>query len=100
MRFHLLTVIDGPFRVASKSKARPVRTFWSCKCSCGKTKMIQDGGLMQGRIKSCGHLRTRYEDPTMCARNDLYYAYQVGARIRKLEFLISRKDFDKIIQLP
>lgn len=42
-----LTVIE---RVPSKNG----KTYWKCKCSCGKEKEIQTSHLRDGSIKSCG----------------------------------------------
>lgn len=39
-------------RPSFKSK----RTYWLCKCECGKEKIIERGNLVCGRTKSCGCL--------------------------------------------
>lgn len=31
------------------------RSYWLCRCSCGKEKIILRHSLMSGRSKSCGH---------------------------------------------
>ena len=33
---------------------RPSRTFWLCKCECGKTKEIVTKSLLNGDARSCG----------------------------------------------
>lgn len=42
-----LTVVD---RAENKSRA----PMWNCKCSCGKTKVVNGGSLRRGYTKSCG----------------------------------------------
>lgn len=34
------------------------RSYWLCKCDCGKTRKALGGGLRAGHIKSCGCLYT------------------------------------------
>lgn len=49
-KFNKLTVIDGPI---IKNK----KTFWLCKCECGKTKLARADQLKSGATKSCGCLK-------------------------------------------
>jgi hypothetical protein len=48
-RFHKLTVIN---RVTGTKKS-----YWNCKCDCGKEKIVSQCNLISKRIKSCGCLR-------------------------------------------
>lgn len=45
--FHFLEVIDGPL---IKNK----KTYWLCKCQCGKEKIARADQLKNGQTKSCG----------------------------------------------
>ena len=40
------------------------RTYWLCKCDCGNEKVIESSGVKDGKIKSCGCLKTNHEDLT------------------------------------
>ncbi len=46
-KFNFLTVIDGPIKKNNK-------TYWKCKCDCGKEKIIRSDQLKSGKTKSCG----------------------------------------------
>ena len=46
-KFNYLEVIDGPI---IKNK----KTYWKCRCDCGKEKEIRSDGLKSGSTKSCG----------------------------------------------
>ena len=46
-RFHSLEVISGPI---IKNK----KTYWVCKCECGKEKIARADQLKNGQTKSCG----------------------------------------------
>ena len=46
-KFNYLTIIDGPI---IKNK----KTYWICRCDCGKIKQIRADQLKSGKTKSCG----------------------------------------------
>lgn len=46
-KYNFLTVIDGPI---IKNK----KTYWVCKCDCGKIKTVRADQLKSGTTKSCG----------------------------------------------
>lgn len=52
--FNNLEVIDYN-NEKSKENHRP---YWNCKCKCGKITVVSASSLKDGRIKSCGCLRT------------------------------------------
>lgn len=47
----------GRLVVCHRLPNRGVRTFWHCKCDCGKTKDVTSHSLTQGLTKSCGCLQ-------------------------------------------
>lgn len=49
-RFNLLTVL-GPGVSTVKDR------YWLCLCECGGLANVRVGHLLDGRTKSCGHLR-------------------------------------------
>lgn len=44
----------GELTVIEKANSRNGKTYWKCKCSCGKEKEVQTCHLRNGSIKSCG----------------------------------------------
>jgi len=52
-KFGLLTVIDGPFDIASGDRSSPA---WLCRCSCKNRNHTLSGhhSLVDGKAKSCG----------------------------------------------
>jgi hypothetical protein len=52
--FGRLTV-TGPFERKNN------KTFWLCKCECGKEKWVQGANLKNGNTKSCGCYYTEYK---------------------------------------
>lgn len=52
-RFNKLTAIK---RVKTPENVKGKRTYWLCKCDCGREKIVWGCHLTLGRIKSCGCL--------------------------------------------
>lgn len=51
---NLLGEVYGDLTVIEKASTRNGKTYWLCKCSCGKEKEVQTCHLRNGSIKSCG----------------------------------------------
>ena len=51
-RFHCLVVVEYD--------TSPGGSGWFCKCDCGKEAYAKAYDLMNGKKKSCGHLRTEH----------------------------------------
>ena len=47
----------GRLTVIHFAYSKDGRTFWHCKCSCGKEKDVATKDLKRGTVKSCGCLR-------------------------------------------
>lgn len=56
------------------------RSFWKCRCSCGKIKIISGSSLKSGRTISCGHIKTskliKYNTTHGLSNNSAYYCWQ------------------------
>lgn len=52
-RFNRLTVLQ-----LDTEKTNKQRSYWICKCDCGKIKSIRSDQLTSGKTKSCGCLNT------------------------------------------
>lgn len=84
------------------------KTFWSCLCKCGKTKIITYTLLMSGKVKSCGcktkYLRSinpKFNNPLKSGQscfNHLFLSYSLKAKKRNLSFNINKEDFYKLTQ--
>jgi hypothetical protein len=55
-QFGRLTVVEG-LQTRRTSGGNPIAR-WRCACSCGKERVVSTGSLRQGKVKSCGCLRT------------------------------------------
>ena len=51
---NLLGEVYGDLTVIEKAPTKNGKTYWLCKCSCGKEKEVQTCHLRNGSIKSCG----------------------------------------------
>lgn len=48
--FNRLTVVERVYKANSK------KTYWKCKCSCGKETIVESSKIKGGYTKSCGCL--------------------------------------------
>ena len=48
--FNRLTVVERVYKKNNK------RTYWKCKCSCGKETIVESSKIKGGYTKSCGCL--------------------------------------------
>lgn len=44
--------------IARATNSRAGRVRWSCLCECGKSVVVERGGLVSGKSKSCGCLKS------------------------------------------
>lgn len=70
------------------------KTYWNCKCSCGKIKDVYMDSLKSGKSKSCGCTKGREQGDA--AKHMAYNLYKTGAKGRSLEFNITENDFIKL----
>lgn len=106
MRFGKIVVL-GPGPVIGKVR----RSFWLCKCDCGKTFNTRETRLVDRKrsILSCGCLIGQrvntnltvalLRDKWSSAQVWRYYQYQQSAKIRGLEFSIDHETFEIITKL-
>lgn len=73
MRFGKLTVIEiDHFQQSQHSK----RTFWKCRCDCGKITIVRSDSLTSGKTKSCGCYNTTCRiKPESIKKHKLYRVY-------------------------
>lgn len=77
--------------------------FWLCRCKCGNIMSVREDSLLTGNTKSCGCISRdgraskRYHDyPTPF--NNLYSSYRRNARVKNLEFKLTREEIYKLTQ--
>lgn len=49
----------GKLTVISKSENKKGKTYWLCRCECGKEKEVQTSHLRSGATKSCGSFQCK-----------------------------------------
>jgi len=71
---------------------------WLCLCDCGNTPTIFGNSLRRADTKSCGCLKieTNQRNPGQSGLSDVYSNYKKNARIRNLEFSITKLEFSEI----
>lgn len=68
---------------------------WECLCDCGETTIAFGGHLRAGKRVSCGcRSEAKIFDTGI---NRLYSGYKRRAKIRNVEFSISREDFGALV---
>jgi hypothetical protein len=72
------------------------KSYWKCACDCGKITIVRGVNLTSGNTASCGcdrHKGNRTPDTNFIF---LYNAYRNRAKIKNLEFSLSKEDFKKL----
>ncbi len=105
--FHGLTVIKFHHKLARiyNNKKRYL-WYYLCKCVCGKELLIEKDQLTQNKRMSCGCLyakikgianrKEKYES----SFNMVYGGYKTRTTERKIEFLLSKKEFKFLTSQP
>ena len=76
--------------------------YWNVVCDCGTKKAIRSSAIVGGRIKSCGCwnaevlVRRATKPPGVGAFNSWLYGYKNGAKVRGLEWSLTRDEFKEI----
>lgn len=89
-KFHMLTVIG-------LAKSRKKKTYWQCKCDCGKNKDIRATAIIEGYNKSCGcsqHLKGGYKELS----KHYIYSIEYNAKRRGMEFNLTMKELWDIFE--
>lgn len=75
----LTGLVFGELTVMSRNETeqRQKRTYWWCRCSCGKTLSVKGEYLRAGRSKSCGCMR-KHSDPKQT------YIVEPGVRVANM----------------
>ncbi len=102
LRVHKLTVVSYavPASMAASKWERCNGSRWLCQCECGGAKIVGAKTLKKGKIKSCGCLANngaKLKSKLPSGYGNFYRQYRKCAYDRKLDFLISEKQFYSIV---
>jgi len=108
-RLNLKNKKFGRLTVQSLASVKEYKSYWKCKCVCGKITTVWGGHLKSGHTQSCGCYkidRSREVStgqtwsrlpPGESGFNALYCQYKNGAKRRNLAFNISRTKFKELV---
>jgi hypothetical protein len=82
------------------------KSYWLCKCDCGKETIAQGAQLTNRHTKSCGCFRkdrcsklSEKMPNSQAYINEIYRSYKYGAMARNHEFSLSVEQFRSLISL-
>ncbi len=92
-------------RYSTDKKKSNSRSFWKCRCDCGKEVIVVSYNLSSGTAKSCGCRRSEtalkkfnYKEAELGATGQVYCSYRTQARARGYEFLLTKEEFSNIFR--
>jgi hypothetical protein len=91
-KFGRLTVIE---RVKKPEHLKGKKTYWLCRCDCGKENIVTRSDLRSKKTSSCGcyNVERNRIDYGKAAINDLIYSYKNKAKRRNIPFELSEEKF-------
>ena len=99
-----LNLVGQKFGRLRAIKPTSIRTsgfvLWSCECDCGNETIVSSRNLQAGHTKSCGCLKEDHKNKLKsgeAAFNSLFYHYKRNARIRNLEFNLTKEEFKNLV---
>ena len=98
----LLAIRDAGNRINSRGEKE---SMWECQCDCGNTKIIMGSNLRTGDAKSCGCYNKERTaamnriNPSEFRVNRVFSSYRQAARKKNMEFLLTKEDVEKLIDL-
>ena len=88
-------------RKSEGSKRKYYYETWLYKCTCGKEKVIRKRSVDEGRVLSCGCIRSLYQPKLPkgeASFNTLFnQGYKARALRKKLEFTLSIEKFRELV---
>lgn len=108
----------GKLTPLNRSRIGPMgKTWWHCVCECGNEHVVLAQHLKSGKVSSCGcaikeiviarnkgWLRdlanTRGKNGLLAKRNRLFYSYAKSSVYRNIEFLLTREEWDDLVDSP
>jgi hypothetical protein len=88
-KFNKLTVLGFSHKEA---RAGHYRSYWKCKCDCGKGVLVEHYHLVDGHTKSCGCIKVYKRASGDSGLKYLYKIYRAGAKSRDKKFDLTIED--------
>ncbi len=97
----LLTPIKFLEKKSEGQKRKYYYEIWLYQCECGNQKAIRKRSVVEGRVISCGCIRSCYQPKLKkgeASFNALYQnSYKKRAIMKKIDFLLSEDFFRKLV---
>lgn len=62
------------------------KAYWKCVCDCGKTAYAETSNLTSGNTRSCGCLKTNYDDLSGSVFGDLFVINRIQTDDKKVHY--------------
>ena len=107
-RFGYLVVVDLD-SIRNRPHLPGTNFFWKCLCDCGKTTVVQRGGLTSGNTKSCGCWSRRAaalrNKANALPKEELklrrkLHSYKMSAKKRHKQWDLTEVEFRRLMILP
>lgn len=102
-KYGKLTVFERDLPRFSQNGKRIKGAIWKCKCDCGNIKSARAYSLKSGHIVSCGCYKIGLckdgmyrKEKGISGFNSLLNKYKRNAKLRNLDFLLSKSFFQNI----
>jgi hypothetical protein len=98
---HVVVLQFGKLLVIDIARRTKNGVYWNCVCDCGNNTVVLGKHLRKGDTKSCGCIskdvgvQLRKLDGE-AAFNTLYYSYERRAKLKNMEFSLSREYFKEL----
>ena len=109
-RFGLLTVMERDWNRPSLQTDSKYRVYWKCKCECGnKVSVFSRHLIYKKHTRSCGCLQKSIASKKgklkklpdkEGIRRQIFGSYKLRARKKKINFNLTRTDFDLMVSKP
>ena len=98
-KFGFLVALEGNRDLSKKDRS----IYWKCICECGNFITVRSSNLISGSTKSCGCQKDILHSQAITLPkgevhlNQLYKNYKASSKRRKLPFLLSKENFQILI---
>ncbi len=86
----------GKLTVEGLACKRDGEKYWRCRCRCGEEVVKRGVTLKSGKIRACSHSCFSSDSFFETSINQLIHATKQSAKIRNLEYSLTREDHEEI----
>lgn len=97
LRLNLIGRKFNKLEVISLSHLNKTRTYWNCRCDCGKLAIVIGSNLMKGNSTSCGCIKNKHDEENRVF-SIVYSRYKCDAKKLGRAFEISYDDFKILLK--